>query len=107
MSALSKNSILSKISELKPLYEKEGIILLGIFGSFAKNEATNKSDIDILYDIDCDKFCKKHPGFTSFTRLKNIKIELSKIFGRSVDLATIDNDSKTFKEYALKDAIYV
>lgn len=107
MSALSKSTILSKIIELKPHYKKEGIILLGIFGSFARDEANNESDIDILYDIDSEIFCQKYPGFTSFTRLKNIKLELAKIFNRNVDLATIDNDSKTFKKYALKDAIYV
>jgi predicted nucleotidyltransferase len=107
MQHLTKDLVLSKIKQLKPQYEKEGIVILGLFGSYAKGNQNNTSDIDILYDINSDIFCANYPGFSAFTRLKTIKEELQEIFQTKIDLATIDNDSKTFKEHALKDVVYV
>ncbi|GGD40080.1 nucleotidyltransferase [Malaciobacter pacificus] len=107
MYELNRDLILSKIKELKPHYEQEGLLLLGIFGSYAKGTQNENSDIDILYDINGELFCQKHPGFSSFSRLTEIKEELKNIFKTNIDLATIDNPSKLFKNDALKDAIYV
>lgn len=104
---MKKEEILERLKEIKPQYEMEGIVLLGLFGSYANDEATQNSDIDILYDVDADKFCSLYPGFKAFGRIENIKLELSNIFHSHIDLATIDNNSKTFKNHALKDAIYV
>lgn len=104
---VTQDFVLSKLKELKPHYEKEGLFLVGIFGSYAKGTNTDNSDIDILYDIDGNKFCTKYPGFTSFSRLKEIKEELKDIFHKNVDLATIDNASRVFKKEALKDVLYV
>jgi predicted nucleotidyltransferase len=99
--------IVEKLKELKPYYEKEGLILVGLFGSYAHHNADESSDIDILYDINADIFCSYYPGFQSFSRLEKVKEELKAIFNKDIDLATIDNNSTTFKNYALKDAIYV
>ncbi|MEA3554545.1 MAG: nucleotidyltransferase domain-containing protein [Campylobacterota bacterium] len=107
MSVLKQPDIIDKLKKLKPIYKEEGLILLGLFGSYAKSTQNENSDIDILYDIDGDKFCTKYPGFSSFTRLKDIKEELKNIFHTKVDLATIDNNSRVFQETALKDVIYV
>ncbi len=99
--------LLEKIKKIKPKYEKEGLIILGLFGSYAKDKATENSDIDLLYDINSKEFCKKNPGFKAFSRLNEIKKELKDIFGKEVDLATIDNHNETFKNFALQGAIYV
>jgi len=107
LSPLTREDILSKIKELKPKYAREGLMLVGLFGSYANNTERKNSDIDILYDIKKNIFSKKHPGFTAFTRLNEIKQELKEIFHTDVDLATIDNHSTTFKKFALKGAIYV
>ncbi len=107
LSPLVQENILLKIKEIKPKYEKEGLILLGIFGSYADNTANKDSDIDILYDIKPNLFSKKYPGFKAFIRLNEIKNELKEIFHTKIDLATIDNHSKTFQKFALKGAIYV
>jgi len=104
---LNQKNILLKIKDIKPKYEKEGLVLLGIFGSYANNTANKDSDIDILYDVKSNHFSKKYPGFKAFTRLNEIKRELKEVFNTKVDLATIDNHSETFKKFALKDAIYV
>ena len=37
---MTKNEILQKLKELKPKYEEEGFLILGLFGSYARDEAT-------------------------------------------------------------------
>ncbi|HIP46673.1 MAG TPA: DNA polymerase beta [Campylobacterales bacterium] len=80
--------------------------MLGIFGSFARGEETENSDVDILYDIK-PIFMKKYAGFQTFSKLNEIREDFKTLLGRDVDIATIDNDSKTFKEYALRDVVSV
>lgn len=107
MSNLKQLDIIKKLKKIKPIYEKEGLMIIGLFGSYANGTEHKNSDIDILYDIKADTFCAKYPGFSSFARIEDIKQELKKIFHTKVDLATIDNDSDVFKKYALKDIVYV
>ncbi len=104
---MNKQEILDSLKKIKPKYEAEGVILLGIFGSQARDEASSSSDVDILYDVRADRFCALYPGFRAFGRLESIKQELSNIFCSHVDLASIDNNSKTFKTYAMRDVVYV
>ena len=66
------NIILNHLKDYQP-------ISLGIFGSFARGENTENSDIDILV-----KF-KVAPTLITLIRLEN---ELSEILGRKVDLIT-------------------
>ena len=97
-----KEEILSKLKELKPIYEKEGIIIVGLFGSYAKNKQTQYSDIDIAYKLDYDKFSQKYKdGFSKLLRIDDIKNELYKIFKKKVDFISDNNKS------ILKDIAYV
>ena len=45
---VSKEKILSFLKELKPSLQKEGIKKIGLFGSYAKGEEEESSDIDFL-----------------------------------------------------------
>lgn len=103
---MTKETILAKLRELQPRYEKEGFIIKGIFGSFARDEADENSDIDILYDLN-PKFIELHMGFYAISRLETIKNELKILFHREIDLATIDNPSRVFQKYTKEEAIYV
>lgn len=61
-----KDIIKEKINEqLSYLREKYHIKNIGIFGSVARNEETENSDIDILVEIE------KPIGFFDFIRLEN------------------------------------
>ncbi|NWF67297.1 MAG: nucleotidyltransferase domain-containing protein [Campylobacterales bacterium] len=103
---MNKQQILTKLKELKPLYEKDGFIIKGIFGSVARDEQNENSDIDILYDL-TPEFTKRHIGFYAVGRLEDIKDELKKIFDCDIDLATIDSNSKVFQETIKQEGIYV
>ena len=97
-----KNTILSKLKELKPTYEKEGLILLGLFGSYAKNTQTKFSDIDVAYKLDYAKFSENYKGgFAKLLRIDDIKKELQSIFKTPIDLVPDSNKS------ILKDLINV
>ena len=89
-----KNSILLKLKELKPTYEKEGLILLGLFGSYARDTQTKFSDIDVAYRLDYDKFSLKYKGgFAKLLRIGEIKKELQAIFHTPIDLVPDSNKS--------------
>ena len=98
--------LLQKLKEKKKKLLNEGFEIIGIFGSYAKGKETSNSDIDLLYDIK-PIFLQKYNGFEAFAKINEIRKELKEYLKKDVDLATIDNHSKTFKEYALKDIIYV
>jgi predicted nucleotidyltransferase len=67
-----KNIILDHLKDYKP-------VSVGIFGSYARGENTEKSDIDILV-----KF-KVAPSLLTLIKLEN---ELSDLLGIKVDLIT-------------------
>ena len=78
--------------------EKYGIETLGLFGSFAREEQTPKSDIDIVLRL-------KQPSLYKYSA---IQTDLQNLFKRDVDIVSTGsrmNDS--FKKQLEKDAVYV
>jgi predicted nucleotidyltransferase len=91
---ITKNTIISTLKKIKPIYEKEGLILIGLFGSYAKDEQNNFSDIDIAYKINYNKFSTKYKdGFSKILRIEEIKQELENTFKTKVDLVPNNNKS--------------
>lgn len=73
---LDKESILSELSFLKEeLTIRYEVNKIGVFGSIARNEADENSDIDIVVDM--------QPNILNRV---NLKIELEQRFGRKVDV---------------------
>ncbi len=99
-------NIQSSIETLRTKYEPEGFLILGVFGSVARGEADENSDIDILYDID-QKFVEQYGGFGGFARLGEIKEELAEYFGRPVDIVSKSGLDKVGEKYILNEVIYV
>ncbi len=99
---IQKDEIISKLKELKPIYQTEGIEILGVFGSYATENNTKYSDIDIAYKLDYDKFSQKYiGGFSKILRINEIKEELQLIFNNEVDFIPDANKK------IMKDLIYV
>lgn len=96
------NDILSLLRHAKQKYANEGFNIVGIFGSYARDEATKESDIDILYELN-DTFIQNHQGFSAFSRLSSIKKELKSLFGIEVDIAAKSGLSRTAQKYIMKD----
>ena len=52
---ITKDEILNYLKEHKDEFEKKfGLSKIGLFGSFARDEATNNSDMDILIELKND-----------------------------------------------------
>ena len=98
--------IIEKLKLIKSKLEKEGFIIEGIFGSYARNQADENSDLDILYDVN-NEFIKKYGGFGSFGRISEIKTELQNEFGVNIDLVVKTGLTRTGKKYILKDVVNV
>lgn len=99
---MTKDEILSKLKDLKPIYEKEGLVILGLFGSYAKETQDRFSDIDLAYRLDYEKFSQNYKdGFSKLLRIDDIKKELQAVFKTSIDLVPDSNKS------ILKDLINV
>ena len=93
----NQNDILKTLKQYKSQYEKEGFVLLGLFGSYAKEEQTPYSDIDIAYTIDYDIFSRYYKdGFSKILRIEDIKNELQKVLHTPIDL--VPNNNKSIME---------
>ncbi len=94
---LSKDDILDKLRELKPiLYEEYAVQEIGVFGSFANNEASEESDIDLLVEL------SRPIGWDYFT----LQLYLEGVFGRKVDLVTKNALKEQIREQILSQVNY-
>jgi predicted nucleotidyltransferase len=80
------NRVLNILSNLKKHYQKEGMEIVGVFGSYAQKNSDRFSDIDIAYEIDYDKFFSIYKdGFSQILRIEDIKKELEEKLKNRVD----------------------
>jgi len=86
------------VSHKQELNEKYGVTRIGLFGSYARNEAKEGSDIDIAVEIESKN------KYRSFFELKR---HLEKNFKNKVDLGIESTLKPIAKEYILKEMIYV
>jgi hypothetical protein len=103
---MDKEFILSKLRELKPKYEAEGFVILGLFGSYSRDEQTEGSDIDILIDTK-KEFLDRYVGFRAFSKFDEIKNEMRSIFHREIDFVDRQGLLQRGNDYILSKAIYV
>lgn len=77
---------------------KYGFTRIGIFGSVARGEQTEESDVDICYE----------GAAPSFLTLDHIQCELEELLGCPVDLVRIrERMNAALKKRIMKEGIYV
>ncbi len=60
---MERSEIISSIREVLPQLQQEfGIYRIGLFGSYARQQHTAKSDIDLVYKLEVEKRLKKRLG---------------------------------------------
>jgi uncharacterized protein len=95
---LTRNDILDKLIELKPLLaDNFAVKEIGLFGSFADDSFTDESDIDLLIEL------QRPIGWKYFS----LEIFLEKTFGRKIDMVTKQSLKEQVKESILKKVTYV
>lgn len=76
---LSKNDILSRLKELKPVLQTEYAVKeIGLFGSFSDNTFDDESDIDIIVEFE------RPIGWKFFS----LEMYLESVFNRKIDLVS-------------------
>ena len=83
----------------KPTAQKKyGMTRIGIFGSVARGEQTDDSDVDVCYEGEAP----------SLLTLDKIQVELEQLLGCRVDLVRVrDNMNSLLRKRILSEGIYV
>jgi predicted nucleotidyltransferase len=94
----TREEILQVLRDNKERFaEKYGVTKLGLFGSFARDEATEESDVDV---------CVEMPP--KFSAVESVREELAASFQRHVDIVRLREELRElFKKRLERDAIYV
>jgi len=99
MSFKSSSAGLKRIKEqIKPVFKKHGVIKAAVFGSFARGEATKKSDLDLLI---------KFKGRKSLLDLVGLEQELSDKLEREVDVLTYGSINHLIKDRVIQEQILI
>ena len=94
-----KSKIISALKEITPvLLEKYGVTRIGIFGSVARDDASEQSDVDIVYEM-------RRPNLFTVVHLKK---ELEKVLNCPIDLVRYRERMNPFlKKRIEKESVYV
>ena len=85
-------------SHLEFIRQKFGVKRIGIFGSFARGEEREESDLDVLVVFE--------EGQKTFDNYMDLKFYLEDLFGREVDLVTEKALKPQLKDIIMKDVVY-
>jgi len=90
----------NSIYQLSYYFTSKPIIKVFIFGSYARHEETEESDIDLLVELDNTKKIDLF-DFIGW------QWDLEKLLGKKVDLVSTDSVSKFIKPYIDKDKVLI
>ncbi len=95
---LTKKIILSKLQKNMHAIKGYGVKKIGLFGSYARESQTRKSDIDILIEF--------VEGKKTFDNYMDLKFFLEDIFKCKVDLVIIGTIKPDLKQHIMEDVLY-
>jgi predicted nucleotidyltransferase len=95
----TKEQILSLLRESQSDLRRLGVKRCGVFGSFVRNESQDQSDVDILVEFE--------PGRKTFDNFMHLAFFLEDLFGRKVDLLTVESLSPYLGPHILREVEYV
>jgi len=79
---MTRSDVLSALRRQAPELQALGVKSLYLFGSAARGEARDDSDVDLFVDYDSERF--------SFVELIRTRESISRTLGRTADLTTRD-----------------
>ncbi len=96
--AIKSQVILTTLKERLDTIRGFGVQSLALFGSVARDEATETSDLDFLVEFE---------GSATFDRYMDLKFFLEDLFGKPVDLVTRRSLKPQIAESVLEESISV
>ncbi|MBM3130680.1 MAG: nucleotidyltransferase family protein [Chloroflexi bacterium] len=97
-SVSNKDRVLKLIGENRSAIKSLGVRKLGLFGSFARDEQNDQSDVDLIVEFEPDK-----KSFDNFVQLAYL---LEDLLGRRVELVTPESLSPYIGPRILKEVEY-
>ncbi len=94
---MTRNEILRILQENRKIIIGHGVKRMGIFGSYARDEQTPGSDIDLLVELDQ----------VTLKEYLDLKEFLERLLEHRVDLVLSDTLTPRLRPVVLKEAIYV
>ncbi|CDN52916.1 Putative nucleotidyltransferase [Neorhizobium galegae bv. officinalis bv. officinalis str. HAMBI 1141] len=82
---MDKDLVIAKLREHEDELRAAGVQTLSLFGSVARGEATEGSDVDVVVQLDLDVTGR---GFSYFSSLSDLKEKLQDIVGKPVDIVS-------------------
>jgi predicted nucleotidyltransferase len=101
----TQKDVLTFLTTIKPQLQENGIKQVGLFGSYARNNATLTSDIDIAIKLD-KNYLDKNDVWNYFNEINKIKGMVYNKFQIKSDIFDLDSSS-VFKDKILKEILYV
>lgn len=96
---MSKSELINILTELnKETRKKYSSRIIGLFGSYARGEENEKSDIDLLIEKE---------GAITILDIAAMKIFLEEKLNTSVDIVTTSALREEIKPYVMSDLIYI
>ena len=95
----NKHEVFRLIENHKPTIQKLGAERIGLFGSFAREEQTDTSDLDLVVEF--------RPGMKKYRNLLNLLDLLEETLQRKVDLLTWEGMASFVQREIKKDIEYV
>lgn len=92
-----KELLHSRRAQILAIAEKHGAYNVRVFGSVARGEAREDSDIDFLVDYDLEKITPWFPG--------GLLLDLERLLERKVDIATVDMLKERIRERVVREAV--
>lgn len=100
VSVQNKTQVVSLLQAHQQELRRFGVEHCGIFGSFVRDkEIKDRSDVDILVAF--------KSGQKTFDNFMNLSFFLEDLFGRAIDLVTIESLSPYIGSHILKEVEYV
>jgi predicted nucleotidyltransferase len=96
---VNRSEVIEKLSLFKNELKQFSVKELYLFGSYAREEADEQSDLDILVEFESGA----QVGLFEFARLRR---RLCELFGREVDLVTRDALRPEMKDQILREAVH-
>ena len=101
----TQKDVLTFLTTIKPQLQKDGIEQVGLFGSYAKNNATLTSDIDIAIKLN-KNYLDKNDVWNYFNEINKIKEMVYNKFQMKSDVFDLDSAS-SLKDKIRKEVLYV
>ncbi len=96
----NKETIVNTLKTHKSDIQKFGVSVIGLFGSYVRNEGRENSDIDILIDFEKDK--------KTFDNFMNVCFFLEELFSeKKVEVVSKGGLSKYIAPHILREVEYV